>query len=889
VFELPRDLDAHLRAGGTLIVPSEQRVRAVKLAYAAAALAAGARVWASPQVLTPATWARREAERRAAAAPREWPGILTATAEWLLWRQAALELAEGLAFLDAGALGESLQRASERAAEWRVPIRAGRPGSETQLLFEAQRVVESRCRTRHVARVSALIARLHPVAAPPLWRGFERLPPGLAAFADPRPPAAAGAPAEGPRAVRTRDATSQLEAIAAWCHGRLTRHSDARLLVMLPGEAGERERLAALIRSSLDPGAVLRDGAPDRSLAGVEGGAPFASLALPSQALLALTALTGREIDVESVSGWLRAPCWTSPEPGARARLAQLLRERGPARVSLRELHGALQLAPRELKAAAHELDSQLRRAAGQLGDGSATPRRWSERFRAALAALTWPGMLPADGAVHQTHVRWVRLLEEFGELAGSLETLGREEALALLRALAQRTRYGPADEDAAVTISPLLADPVVRYDGIWVGHLSADVLPQPVAPNPFLAHAAQIEAGMPEATSAGRRAESQALLAAWRAGAGELLLSVPERDQDLELLPSPALAALVPQEARPATSWLALRLHRPGCTESVTDVSGTPFNPLVPLPSGTRALTLQNACAFRAYAELRLGAAPPEQAEPGVAMDQRGLLLHAALQLLWQRLCGSQSLGALDEPQLAAAIADCVRQAAGALQVAARGRHRRRRAIEGQFDLFGALSPALERECRRAQQLIGRLCALERTRAPFTVEATEHPLELALGGGRVRMRLDRIDRVAGGRAVLDYKSGRPGSPDWLGERPSHPQLLAYLTALGGNVVGLATVHLTAREVRFKGVAAADDLLPKVPALPGEAGGAGSWNAQQERWRALIERLIRAFLAGDAGVDPAPGACDYCHLTDLCRIGAHLAPEPPAHADDADE
>jgi len=889
LFNLPSDLDAHLRGGGTLIVPSEQRLRAVKLAYAAAQLEGSSRVWASPQVLTPLTWARREVERRAEAAPLEWPRILTATEEWLLWRQAAREAAHGLPLLDAGALGESLQHSSERAAEWGVPIRPGRAGSEAQLLFEAQRLVESRCRAQHAARVSALIARLGPIAAPPLWRGFARLPPAFARFADARAPAAEPTPAAGPRAVRTHNATSQLEAIAMWCHERLSRQPDARLFIMLPGAAGERERLAALIRSSLDPGAVLRDGAPAPRLAGIEGGAPLAALALPSQALLALTVLAGSGIDLQSVSGWLTAPFWNTPRPGARAVLAQLLREGGPARVSLRELLGALQLAPGQLRSAARELDTQLRRAAGQLGEGSATPRRWSERFRAALAALGWPGLLPADSAVHQTHVHWVRLLEEFGELAGSLGTLGREDALTLLRALAQRTRYGPPDEDAPVTIAPLLADPVVRYDGIWVGHLSADVLPQPVAPNPFLPHVAQIEAGMPEASSAGRRAEAQALLAAWRAAAGELTLSVPEREQDLELLPSPHLAGVALHDERPPTAWLAVRLRRPGCTETIADTTGTPFNPLTPLPSGTRSLTLQNACAFRAYAELRLGAAPPESAEPGVAMDQRGLLLHAALQMLWQRLSGSLSLSALDEPGLDAAIRDCVRQAAGTLQVAARGRHRRRRIVEGQFDLFSALSPALERECRRAQALIRRLCALERTRAPFTVEATEEPMELTLGGGRVRMRLDRIDRVAGGRAVLDYKSGRPGSPDWYGERPSHPQLLAYLTALGGDVMALATVNLTAREVRFKGVAATGDLLPKVPALSGEAGAAASWSVQQERWRALIERLIRAFLAGEASVDPAPGACDYCHLTDVCRIGAHLAPEAVTHADETDE
>ena len=64
---------------------------------------------------------------------------------------------------------------------------------------------------------------------------------------------------------------------------------------------------------------------------------------------------------------------------------------------------------------------------------------------------------------------------------------------------------------------------------------------------------------------------------------------------------------------------------------------------------------------------------------------------------------------------------------------------------------------------------------------------------------------------------------------------------------------------------------------------------AADWGAQRERWQALIEGLIRAFLSGEAQVDPAAGACDYCHVTDICRISAHLAPESPAHADETDE
>ena len=820
--------------------------------------------------------------------------MLGPTEEWLLWREAAQEAARGYPFLDTSLLAESLQRSGERAAEYGITLADAAPDSESALLEDAQRRFEARCRALNAASVSALAPRLYGTHGTDelLLRGFDAVSPRLAALAatrathEPLAPMPATAAVRG---VRTPDAQSQLEAIAAWCRERLTAQPDARLLVMLPGGAGTRERLAALIRDGLDPPAALASGGGSRAQVGIEGGEPFGALALPSQALLTLALLGGAAIELQRVGRWLTAPYWTNPAAASRARLALLLRERGPASLKLRELLGALQLAPRELRSAARELDMLLRQAASKLGDGPASARRWCERFEAALSALGWPGTLPAEGGGHQTRLRWRELLEEFGELALCAGSLSLDAALELLRALAQRTPYRPADEGVPVTLSPVLADPVVIYDGIWIGSLSADQLPQPPAPDPFLPLRAQLAAGIPEASATGRRAQADVLLAAWRRGTRELVLSVPRQDEDRELLPSPYLSALTLEEHRTSTLWLPLRLHQAGCIERLSDASGTAFNPLTPLPSGTRALTLQNACAFRAYAELRLGATPSEEPEPGVPMDQRGLLLHAALQMLWERLHDSHALGALDEGALDALIDGCVTQAARALQAEIGSRRRRvRRAPDAQFDLFTVLSPALERECQRARGLIRQLCMLERTRPPFTVEATEHTAELALGGGRVRLRLDRIDRLAEGRVVLDYKSGRPGSPDWFGERPTHPQLLAYLAALGNDVVALATVNLTAREVRFTGVADRGDLLPRVKALPG-AAAAADWSTQQRSWQALIERLIRAFLSGEATVDPAPGACDYCHVTDICRIGAHLAPEGAAHADETDE
>lgn len=875
-------------------MPSHQRSHAVRIAYAAAQLAAGARVWASPDVLASTTWTRRECERRAERSPREFPRILSAAEEWWLWREAAREAAGDAPFLSMDALAESFQRAAARAAEWSLTPARGAPESEATLFHEAQRIFTARCRELGAASVSSLVGRLEGAGAgkPMAMRGFDAVPRGLArlagAAAQPPDPSRAFAPARG---VRTADAESEREAITSWCRARLLEHPGARLLVMLPGPAASRERLAALLRGCLDPALALAGADTARALVGVEGGEPLAAHALPAQALLGLDVLAGGRVEFEALVRWLLSPYWSSPTAAARAALALLLRQRGTVQLDLRELCGALQLMPRELRPAARELEALVRRGAGLLGEGSASPRRWCERFEAALGALGWPGPLPADGALHQTRLRWRELLEEFGGLAASVASLTRAAALAQLQALALRTAYRPADEDVPVTLSPMLTDPVVEYDGIWVASLSADVLPMPLAPDPFLPLTAQVAAGLPEASAAGRRAQAQALLSAWRRATPDLVLSAPALDGDLELLASPLLSGTTLAAEAPQTLWLPLRLHRDGCIEGREDAHGAPYTAPAPLPGGTRSLTLQNDCAFRAYAELRLGAAAPERAEPGVPMSQRGLLLHTALQLLWEQLRTSATLGALETPALETVIAECVARAAQALQTEVRGRRRRTRpAPDGQFDLFSVLSPALTRECARARSLIARLCELERTRTPFAVEATERLTELSLGGARLRMRLDRVDAVDGGRIVLDYKSGRAVAADWFGERPTHPQLLAYLTALGSDVVALATVHITAREVRFTGVAATADLLPRVRALPPVTGAAATdWRLQQEQWRSRCEQLIRDFLAGEARVDPAPGACDYCHLTDLCRIGAHLAPELEQRVDETDE
>lgn len=927
MIRLPTELNEIVKQGGTVLVPSRQRAHAARLAHAAAELAEGRRVWATPDILPVEAWLTREIERYAATAGTDVPRLLSPAEEWFLWRQCAAEATGELELVNRGALAEALRRASAVAADFGINVRgASGAGTETALLAQVQHAVDERCQLLGAATVASLEERLRSgidslrlggTERRIICSGFLTIPPRLRPLVNPLREIAAAAPIV-PNAIIAADELGELERIAEWCKLHVERNPDARLLIALPGAPGTRERLATLIRQAVNPSEWVRaerDGlsGPADSLVVIEGGAPLSRVPAVAHALATLSWLGGNAGDFEAVSGWLRSPYWQTPGPLPRARLDLWLRERERMSFDLHDLAAALSTAPSTLSSTARDISAQINKATVALGQGAASPRDWSERFRAALDVFDWPGERARSSGEQQTVVRFHELLDEFGQLASAARSISRDSAIQWFTELATRTAFRPADDDAVITIASVLAAPVVRYDAIWVAGLHAEAFPQPVQPDPFIPLAAQIAAGVPAASASGRLAEARALVLSWREGADELVLSAPARAEDLELLPSPLLAEWLPAQGQPlahgqpptqrestmlgdnavGSIWLPVRLHRDGMLETFEDAVGPAWPIEQPLPSGTRSLELQNQCPFRAYAELRLGSTPLDAPEPGIAADLRGQLLHAALQKLWVRLRDSRGLAALSESALDAAIDRSVEEAADEtvrplqratpLQGATplQPSHKPRVAPNAaQGDLFGdpGRSPALSRECRRARRLIRALCTVERERAPFRVESTELDSTLTLIGAQLRIRIDRVDALeSGGRAILDYKSGRRTPADWYGERPSHPQLLAYLAALGEDVVAMATVNVTAREVRFDGIARSAELLPKVKGVEGVFGTEpnDAWPTRRQEWLSRVEHLAADFLSGRAAVDPKPGACDYCHVASICRISDH--------------
>ena len=859
-----------------MVVPSRQRSEALRLAYAATAIQRNQTVWRTPDVLPLDAWKAREIERRAASG-EALPRLLQPAEEWFVWRQSAARFTDALELVASGPLAESLRRASHLAQDYRIDLSRMRaaPGSEARLLFDVQQAVTEKMHALGAVAAAELAPQLQCLGGSRVLfaAGFTHETPSFKTLATSRSAQGCSTrmraiPADvtnNTRAVFAADTSEELERIADWCRATLDAQPDARLLVLAPGAPEARERLVTLIRQAIDPGSAvsadLTRTTPD-ALVAIEGGLPLSRAPLVAHALRGLAWLA-RGSEFTDFSVWLCAPYWAIPETG-RARLDLWLRERGPLEIVPRELLHGLESVPDALSSAARAIAALITQALRELGSGSASPRQWSERFDKTLKALQWPGDRVLDSDSEQTRARFKELLDDFGQLAAVAGSITRDTAVQWLTELAGRTSFRPASGDTLVTVSSQLSDPIVRYDGIWVAGLHADTWPQPVQPDPFLPLDPQIRAGVPVASAAGRAAEAQALMSAWRSATPALTLSAPLRAEDVQLAASPLLEPYAARTSRegdkPPPLWLPLRLRRDGLTECIEDLAGIPWDVSVRMPSGTRSVELQNLCPFRAYGELRLGSSEMGEPEPGVDAKSRGQLLHAALDKLWGELRGSAGLLALSSPDLDALIASCVEQAA----IIVMGPPR----VEGR-------SAVDRRECRRAARLIRSLCELERRRAPFTVRSTELERTLQLAGAQLRIRIDRLDALSGGGlAILDYKSGRAIPGDWYSQRPSHPQLLAYLAAVGDDTRAMATVSVTAREIRFDGVAADATLLPKVRAVeqaPDEEPG-DAWRYWQREWHARIEHLAEDFVAGVAPVDPRPKACEYCQVVSICRI-----------------
>ncbi|MFT3905071.1 MAG: PD-(D/E)XK nuclease family protein [Steroidobacteraceae bacterium] len=857
MLALPAATLALLRSQATLVVPNRQRANALRVALGAAELAAGRRAWRAPEILPWSSFVSRELERGVRAAGYA-QRVLQPLEEWLLWRAAAAAAATDHALLQAADLAQSAQRAAALMSAWRiVPASATEEG---RLLHAVLGRFRGYCADLHALSASdgaTWPAQVWPDSAGTWSAGLEDIGPvweqrlaqaGVQCVAD-----SAGEPAAA-QILPCADGAQELLQAAHWCRTRLAQDPQARLLVVMPHLRRVQSAVLRAFDAELDTG-----------LYAIEGGAPLTDHALARHALL-LWQLTGSGLEFASAAELLRSSYVGRVSQAQRCRLELWLRDQRVTQLDVRLL---LQITPAVAAGLGAELAGMLRQWSVRIQEAQRlrqSPAQWAQWLVDWLNEAGWPGAEPLGSEEQQLQQRVIDLLNELALLPQSGARWRCGEALEVLGSRLRGVHFEAARPDAAVTLTDDCADPLLRYDGIWVAGLTADRWPMPASAHALLPVAAQLQAGIPGASAADQLRRAERALQQWQRSTPQLMLSHALTEDQVHQQASPLLRAMPKSEQIPgqaagadqsetSVAWRGMAIEQQrgsGELESYRQAVGQPWNPQLSLPGGTRALQLQSDCPYRAYAELRIGAGVMEEPAPGIDSVLRGLLLHGALEIFWRALPDQAALRALGTEPLETALQASVQQALR---------------DEVQRRVVPPDAGSLRREAQRCLRLLRELMQWELRRAPFAVQELERAHQLELGAARLRLRFDRVDRLSdAAEVVLDYKSGRGAVFSCEEERLSQPQLPAYALAAGAAVSAVATVHVRPDGVSVRGAADQDGRLPRLPVTP------LAWPEQLARWQQQLQGLADEFLQGHAAVQPQRGACRYCHLASSCRV-----------------
>lgn len=849
---------AALADGVTVVTANNRLARSIILAWNKRQKAAGRKVWVSPDVLPWNAWLERLRDASVESAGEA--GRLTLLDDFqarFAWRQIIEKQRPESAWGVAASMADVAGRAWQVCRAWRIDpasLRDTADSHDSALFAQWAVAFEVRCAEQGWADSSTLPDLLAQdlangaVRAPSrlVAAGFDEWTPqqrhllqwfecsGTQLTQVPIPRRDRASLAQVP----CTDMEAELVLAARWARALRESRPDAVVGVVVPDLAQRAGQVRRTFLDVIAPDWRLREGAD--TAVNLSYGEPLAAVPMVHIALLALEALQGR-LDYRSVGQLLRTPYLqgADAEAALRASLDVALRERIGTSIDLEvEIAQNRSMAPMFSERLARMLE---RRRSWSVRQPAA---RWAAEFSAALAVLGWPGDRALDSEEYQARMAWQKLLECFARVDTVVSRLSLTGALALLREMAQRQIFQPEGHSEAIQVMGALEAVGQVFDGLWVCGLTSESWPPCGRPNPLLPLAMQRRLAMPDSSPALIRERAERLLRHLAGSAPIVYLSWPQTRGDEPLAPSPLLQGVAVAEPARVPRWLAPAYRETLLSNASLEM--LTLDPPPPLgteplaPGGAALLALQARCPARAFAEFRLGVREMPLPVPGISPRLRGIIVHAVLERFFAGI-----------PEQAALLQLGPQERYERLSVIAREKLRQRLGTTRRFVMRIA-----DLEHARLVPILAQFVELECQRPAFVVEAREEDHFRQLGPLRLRLRPDRVDRLAGGgRLVIDYKSGSGFTPrDWLGTRLREPQLPLYAVLFDATAV--AVIELRAQGVRRHAVACGGQQLPGSQE-PAEfsAGRFPDWKALREAWRGALESVAAEFASGDFRID----------------------------------
>ena len=876
------DLDPlrdELTAGTEILTPNRRLARQIISAWGQHCAARGQRAWRQPKVQALDDWlAERWRELQDRAHP-DCAGyrLVTAQAEHLLW-ETLIDADDHKPPLIDGASFARLARTALHAVEhWQVATpELASSGHEPCLHWLRWR---QRFYLALAAKNLLTPGQAHTQVLAAFTQGFltRRARLLLVAFSNRLPPltqaiiAAAFdqhryAPAETGKARllvhQAHNDDEEISTAARWARQQITAAPNTRIGLIFPNLSTQRQRIERLLREEFSPAYPLPDSAHCVPPINISAGQPLAETPLVNAALK-LLALQRSPQPLAYYCELLNNPFWGDAENEqiARAQCQLLLRIGTKPRPDSSDLRAAMARAAEDLpetEPGGQQLSRALQAFARRCRGGSVSTRNggtpvtrhrgkrrpfgaWAEEFSARLEILGWPGSRTLDSIEYQQQQLWLELLDEFAALDRATDPVDDATALGALSRLCRERIFQPESNDSAIQVLGVLEAGGLQFDKIWLAGMHDTQWPQPTDYHPLLPVPLQKRYQMPRSSADEELRIAGKLLQDFQSHCRELVFSYGRHDGDTERqisrlinsnLASPFGASDIPSPL-PTTAGQA-----PVLEKIPVDLAPALLAEELPLRGGSALLRDQAGCPFNAFAIWRLGAVPLPEPGFGLSAMERGNLVHQALEFFWVECRDFETLVGQDSRTrrelLTRAIDGAIKNLQGSRQ-----------------EKLGPRFVGLEKQ--RLQALLSAWLELESQRAPFSVVAREKQLEVRLGELPFSLRVDRIDRLRDGTAVLiDYKTGQTTINSLKGERPEEVQLMLYALAIDTPLRALGFAQLSPNKgIVFKGIADRDNVIPGASGLEAMAEHA-AWPEILVLWHARLDHLAREFRDGEA-------------------------------------
>ncbi|MCD6047420.1 MAG: hypothetical protein K0S08_1067 [Gammaproteobacteria bacterium] len=477
----------------------------------------------------------------------------------------------------------------------------------------------------------------------------------------------------------------------------------------------------------------------------------------------------------------------------------------------------------------------------------------WVSYWQGLLTQIGFPNEKILTEAEKLIFQQWQQLLQAVAELFPWQKHFGLQEALSLLKTLAQKTFLPLTKSNHAIHISGVVDALQQSTDHLWLINATHGNVPFSVHANLLLDKKLQFQYGIWGVNQALQDQWARDCYDKLQASCHHFTVSYAKESQGkINTSAFPFLDF---------TNYTAEE-HVETFLDQCSAAQDKNFSQ-VPLPwqesfipGGASALKSQRACPMQAFGRFRLKISALPEPSLGLTPIERGNVMHRALHLIWQQLQSQANLLSLSPETLQALIEKIIPLALKEIDWS------RRKLLP---------KTLMELETQYLISQIRQWLALEATRPPFKVHALEKAMEIKFANKDWRLRVDRIDELEEGKYILiDYKTGLVSTKAWQLEVLSDPQLPFYVVVNELALDGIAFAELSVHHLRMVGISRETYTMGELGVLK----KIDNWSELKGQWHTAVEELAQAFINSEARCEPQEGrlTCERCDLLSFCRV-----------------